>query len=256
MLEKTPRRTAVPASADAAAVDSNELQRKTSRRGRPKGTHKLDPYWYTTLVRYAYLIELELQTKHRPKRVSKGQIAELLKRRKQYQHLTTGRLRQYLPGNRGLPGPALRHSTDRMSAREFVKFHIDGSMWSLWLGLFKTPDENQMIRLTALMNDLRAGSVELLVEQCSLPTMIAERIVRNTARLVLLHLMKRFYAPFFPSEWVGRGIRRGHGFVIHPARVNFRVRMILHICDPLLETESAEWLTNLERELEQLEVKL
>jgi hypothetical protein len=33
MLTKPPRRTAPPASADAAAVDPNELQRKTSRRG-------------------------------------------------------------------------------------------------------------------------------------------------------------------------------------------------------------------------------
>jgi hypothetical protein len=115
------------------------------------------------------------------------------------------------------------------------------------IALSKTPDENQMISLAAHMNDLRARSVTVIVEGCSLPTEFAEIVVTNTARAVLLDLMKRFYAPFFPSEWgwppEGRGIRGG--FLIHPARINFKLNMILRICDPLLKTESAGWLTNI-----------
>jgi hypothetical protein len=227
MLTKTPPRAAPPpASADAAAVDSNELQRKTSRRGRPKGTHKLDPLWYAYLLQNAYLIELDAADGgnlyfrtadsggrgRRPKHVSNRQIADLLKRRGQYRHLTTGRLRQYLPGNRAAAPPALQHSTDRMSAREFVKFHIESWMWSLWFALSKTPDENQMISLASHTKNLRAQSVTVIVEECSLPAEFAEIVVTNTARLMLLDLLKRFYAPFFPSEWGGpRGGGAGSG---------------------------------------------
>jgi hypothetical protein len=91
VFEKTPRRAAVRSTTDASHGDDVK-----QRRGRPKGTRKLDEFWFFLL----FFSAASIQAEHRGRKpLSTRQIAERLKKRKgmgMYRHVTAERLRQCL----------------------------------------------------------------------------------------------------------------------------------------------------------------